>query len=69
MQSRILKVMSRFLALVSVGIFLPVALVGQVGPAAHGTGNDLPSRWDIFLGYSYLAPKGTCRRCGLTGHL
>ena len=59
MQSRILKVMSRFLALVSVGIFLPVALVGQVGPAAHGAGNDLPSRWDIFLGYSYLAPKGT----------
>ncbi len=37
----------------------PFALMGQAGPSAHGTTNSSPSRWDIFLGYSYLAPKGS----------
>jgi hypothetical protein len=48
----------RLLALVSLSL-LPVALAGQAGPSAHGTTNSNPSRWDVFLGYSYLAPKGT----------
>src|SRR5258708_13780228 len=26
---------------------------------AKGASTDSPSRWDIFAGYSYLAPKGT----------
>jgi hypothetical protein len=47
------------MAFVSTGILLPVAMFGQATPAAHGVSNDLPSRWDIFAGYSYLAPKGT----------
>jgi outer membrane protein OmpA-like peptidoglycan-associated protein len=28
-------------------------------PAAKAAADDSPSRWDIFAGYSYLAPKGT----------
>ncbi|MGB7742696.1 MAG: hypothetical protein WBL41_08040, partial [Terracidiphilus sp.] len=34
-----------------------VALV-PAGVLAQGP-NGQPSRWDIFAGYSYLAPKGT----------
>ena len=59
MNTRVLKNMGRIFALVSVGIMLPVALLGQSKPAARGASNDMPSRFDIFAGYSYLAPKGT----------
>jgi hypothetical protein len=59
MESLVSKLVGRVLAVVSVGIMLPVAMLGQAAPAAHGVSNDLPSRWDIFAGYSYLAPKGT----------
>jgi len=38
---------------------LPVASAAQAAPTAGGASNDLPSRWDIFAGYSYLAPNGT----------
>lgn len=38
---------------------LPVALVAQVAPEAKGAPADSASRWDIFAGFSYLAPKGT----------
>jgi hypothetical protein len=34
-------------------------MAGQTAPTARGAANDSPSRWDIFAGYSYLAPKGT----------
>jgi hypothetical protein len=37
---------------------LPVALAAQAS-AAKGSASDSPSRFDIFAGYSYLAPKGT----------
>ena len=59
METRVWKIMSRVFALVSVGIMLPVALLSQSAPAARGVSNNMPSRWDIFAGYSYLAPKGT----------
>jgi hypothetical protein len=41
---------------------LPVALVAQDAPKpapATAFPGESPSRWDIFAGYSYLAPKGT----------
>jgi hypothetical protein len=39
--------------------FTPAALFAQANPAGAGTTNTSPSRWDIFLGYSYLSPKGS----------
>ena len=37
---------------------IPVALSAQA-TGKSASSNDNPSRWDIFAGYSYLAPKGT----------
>ncbi len=48
----------RVLALVSAA-FLPTSLSAQATASARGTTNSNPSRWDIFLGYSYLSPHGT----------
>lgn len=60
METRVLKIVGRILALISAGIMLPAAMFSQAAPAARGaSSNDNPSRSDIFLGYSYLAPKGT----------
>jgi outer membrane protein OmpA-like peptidoglycan-associated protein len=60
METRVLKIVGRILALISAGIMLPIAMFSQAAPAARGSSsNDNPSRSDIFLGYSYLAPKGT----------
>jgi outer membrane protein OmpA-like peptidoglycan-associated protein len=68
MESRLLKLTSRVFALVSVGIMFPVAVLSQAAPAAHGaTSSNMPSRWDTFLGYSYLAPKGTVQVPQLNG--
>ena len=58
MQSSVLRSVGRVLASVSVSM-LPIALAAQATPGAKGAANDSPSRWDIFAGYSYLAPKGT----------
>ena len=58
MQSSFLRSVGRVLASVSVSL-LPIALAAQAAPTAKGAANDTPSRWDIFAGYSYLAPKGT----------
>ncbi len=58
MQTRVLKTVGGVLAFAILAL-LPVALAAQSAPAAKGSGNQLPSRWDIFAGYSYLAPKGT----------
>jgi len=60
MEIRVLKSVGRILALVSVAA-LPAVMAAQSAPSGHssGPGNSSPSRWDIFLGYSYLAPKGT----------
>jgi len=58
MQTDFLKSASRVLAFVSV-LMAPAVLAAQASPSAHGTTNSNPSRWDIFIGYSYLAPKGS----------
>ena len=51
MNVRVLKSMSWVFALAILAL-TPVALVAQ----DYSTS---PSRWDIFLGYSYIAPFGT----------
>ena len=58
MRTYVLRSLGRVLATVAVAL-LPVALAAQAAPAAKGAANDLPSRWDVFAGYSYLAPRGT----------
>jgi hypothetical protein len=62
MNNRVLKSISWVFAL-AIAALAPVALVAQdtTKPAAKPTMSDStsPSRWDIFLGYSYIAPYGT----------
>jgi hypothetical protein len=60
MHSHFLKSVFRVLAL-SIVALMPVALGAQVTATSTGkvSAADSPSKWDIFLGYSYLAPKGT----------
>jgi outer membrane protein OmpA-like peptidoglycan-associated protein len=60
MLSRVLKSVSLLLALGGV-VTMPLALCAQdaAKPAPKAAASDSPSRWDIFAGYSYLAPKGT----------
>jgi len=59
MQIRVLKPVGRFLALVTL-VALPVVVMAQSARSGTGGGgNPSPSRWDIFLGYSYLSPTGT----------
>jgi hypothetical protein len=59
MYARVLKCVSRVLVL-GVAASIPMALSGQVGPEAKAAPVTNPSsRWDIFLGYSYLSPHGT----------
>ena len=58
MYERVLKSVGRVLALTLVAI-VPVALSAQVAAKSKGySGDDSASKWDIFAGYSYLAPKG-----------
>jgi hypothetical protein len=52
------KNLSRALALLCVAA-LPALVVAQSTAAAKGSSEGSPSRWDIFAGYSYLAPSGT----------
>ncbi len=66
MNSRVLKFVSRTLAL-ACAVLVPVAMVGQDSskPAAKAVpSGDSPSKWDIFVGYSYLAPHGTVTQPG-----
>jgi len=74
MMSRVLKSVSRFLALVCL-VSIPLALGAQnmAKPVAKAAASDAPSKWDIFLGYSYLSPNGSvnippalCGTCGMT---
>ena len=59
MNTRVLKSASLALALAAAAL-VPAALSCQAAPAAKGTSSDqYASRWDIFMGYSYLAPHGT----------
>jgi outer membrane protein OmpA-like peptidoglycan-associated protein len=60
MNSRVLKSVIRFLALACV-VSIPLALAAQdsAKPAAKTPAADAnASKWDIFLGYSYLSPSG-----------
>jgi hypothetical protein len=53
------KFLSRSLVVGLVAI-TPVVLTAQAAPAAKGySTEDSPSKWDIFAGYSYLAPRGS----------
>src|SRR5579863_10179259 len=60
MHSHVFRSLGRGFALAMLAA-MPVALVAQDAPkpAATAFPGDSPSRWDIFAGYSYLAPKGT----------
>ena len=60
MYARVSKSLIRTLALAFVAL-MPVALAAQDSAklAAKATAEDSASKWDIFLGYSYLAPHGT----------
>jgi hypothetical protein len=58
MQTRVMKFVGRAIAVASITL-LPVALVAQAASSAKGASNTNPSKWDVFAGYSYLAPKGT----------
>jgi len=58
MRARVLKNLSSVVALACLAI-APQILAAQSAPAAKGSSEGSPSRWDIFFGYSYLAPSGT----------
>ena len=67
MFSRHLKSLTCPLALAFVAL-LPVAMSAQaVKSNAKAVPGDNPSRWDIFIGYSYLAPRGTVTTSPPTG--
>ncbi|MGD0294633.1 MAG: OmpA family protein [Terracidiphilus sp.] len=53
------KSMSRVVAIAILAL-APVALLSQVTPAVKGASHgDSASKWDIFIGYSYLSPHAT----------
>ena len=62
MNVRVLKSISCVIAL-AIAAMAPIAISaqGSAAPAVKSAANasPSPSRWDIFLGYSYLAPYGT----------
>jgi outer membrane protein OmpA-like peptidoglycan-associated protein len=62
MHLRVSKIARLALALACSGL-IPIALNAQdtpkpAAPASTGPSADAPSKWDIFAGFSYLAPKG-----------
>jgi outer membrane protein OmpA-like peptidoglycan-associated protein len=56
MSARFMKSVGRALTLALIAS-VPITLSAQTG--GKSAPDDNPSRWDIFTGYSYLAPKGT----------
>lgn len=61
MQLHVRNALTRTLVLAGLAL-APVAVLAQDAPKAAAPATpsaDSPSRWDIFAGYSYLAPKGT----------
>src|SRR5438874_11657606 len=59
MHDRFMKWLAGF-TLAMVAFFSGVATAQDAPkPAPRPSQFDSPSRWDIFAGYSYLAPKGT----------
>jgi outer membrane protein OmpA-like peptidoglycan-associated protein len=57
MSSRAIRI-SLAAALVCAGT-MPALLTAQSTSTGQGSSEGSPSRWDIFAGYSYLAPRGT----------
>jgi hypothetical protein len=49
----------KWIGLILIAILAGIAPVGLTAQAAGSSANVQPSRWDIFAGYSYLAPHGT----------
>jgi len=62
MYFRLSKSVSRVLALAFLAL-MPIALAAQdsAKPVVKADAGDSASKWDIFLGYSYLAPRGTVK--------
>jgi hypothetical protein len=58
MRVRVLRNLSSAVAVACMAI-VPQFLTAQSASAAKGSSGTKLSRWDIFAGYSYLAPKGT----------
>lgn len=58
MHAQFWKTMGRALVL-GVVAMLPLTLAAQVTAGAKSASADTASRWDIFAGFSYLAPSGT----------
>lgn len=58
MHVRVFRNLSSVIALACLAI-VPQIVSAQSAPAAKGSSDTSPSRWDIFLGYSYLAPSGS----------
>ena len=58
MQSRVSRTICRILV-PGLAFLLPASLTAQATASGRGPTNSNPSRWDIFLGYSYLSPHGT----------
>jgi len=58
MHVRVLKNLSSVVALACLAI-MPQLSAAQSAAAGKGASGTKLSRWDIFAGYSYLAPKGT----------
>jgi len=58
MYARVFRFLSTVMAMLCL-IAAPLALTAQSTPAASGSAEHSPSRFDIFAGYSYLAPNGT----------
>jgi hypothetical protein len=60
MHPHVSKFVGRIIASACIAV-LPVVLSAQITATSSGktSANDMPPKWDIFVGYSYLAPKGT----------
>jgi ribosomal protein S11 len=58
MSFRAFRIFGLAVTLVCAGL-MPALLSAQATAAAKGSSEGSPSRWDIFAGYSYLAPHGT----------
>jgi hypothetical protein len=66
MHVRVVKYLSSVVALACLAA-LPQISTAQSTAAASGSAEGSPSRWDIFAGYSYLAPSGTVNVTLATG--
>jgi len=60
MHSRVSK-SQKWALVLAFSAILPLAMAAQDSPkpASTASSEDSPSKWDIFAGYSYLAPHGT----------